>query len=95
VSNKLPAIKPKQLIRALERGGWQLDRVRGSHYIMAHPDRDQMVPVPYHNRDIKAGTLSGILSSHRHQPRRAAEAVVGRSGPKKAPQALRRAFFAS
>jgi predicted RNA binding protein YcfA (HicA-like mRNA interferase family) len=30
---------------------------------MAHPDRDQMVPVPYHNRDIKAGTLSGILSS--------------------------------
>jgi predicted RNA binding protein YcfA (HicA-like mRNA interferase family) len=63
VSNKLPAIKPKQLIRALERKGWELDRVRGSHYIMAHPDRDQMVPVPYHNRDIKAGTLSGILSS--------------------------------
>jgi predicted RNA binding protein YcfA (HicA-like mRNA interferase family) len=63
VSGKLPAIKPKQLIRALERGGWQLDRVRGSHYIMAHSERDQMVPVPYHNRDIKAGTLSGILSS--------------------------------
>jgi predicted RNA binding protein YcfA (HicA-like mRNA interferase family) len=63
VSDKLPAIKPKQLIRALERGGWQVDRVRGSHYIMAHPDKDQMVPVPLHNRDIKAGTLSGILSS--------------------------------
>jgi predicted RNA binding protein YcfA (HicA-like mRNA interferase family) len=63
VSNKLPTIKPKQLIRALERKGWELDRVRGSHYIMAHPDRNQMVPVPYHNRDIKAGTLSGILSS--------------------------------
>ncbi|MGH2852659.1 MAG: type II toxin-antitoxin system HicA family toxin [Solirubrobacteraceae bacterium] len=63
MSDKLPAIKPKQLIRALERGGWHLDRVRGSHYIMAHPDRSQMVPVPCHNRDIKAGTLSGILSS--------------------------------
>jgi predicted RNA binding protein YcfA (HicA-like mRNA interferase family) len=63
VSDKLPAIKPKQLIRALERQGWELDRVRGSHYIMAHPDRDQIVPVPYHNRDIKTGTLSGILSS--------------------------------
>ena len=63
MSGKLPAIKPKQLIRALERNGWRLDRVRGSHYIMAHPDRDQMVPVPYHNRDIKVGTLSGILSS--------------------------------
>ncbi|MGD0454487.1 MAG: type II toxin-antitoxin system HicA family toxin [Solirubrobacteraceae bacterium] len=63
MSDKLPAIRPKQLIRALERNGWQVDRVRGSHYIMAHPDRDQMVPVPYHNRDIKAGTLSGILNS--------------------------------
>jgi predicted RNA binding protein YcfA (HicA-like mRNA interferase family) len=63
VSDKLPAIKPKQLIRALERKGWRLDRVRGSHYIMAHPDEDRMVPVPYHNRDIKTGTLSGILSS--------------------------------
>lgn len=63
MSNKLPAIKPKQLIRALERRGWELDRVRGSHYIMAHPDRDQMVSVPYHNRDIKTGTLSGILNS--------------------------------
>lgn len=63
MSNKLPAITPKQLIRALERAGWELDRVRGSHYIMAHPDRDQMVPVPYHNRDVKAGLLTGILSS--------------------------------
>ncbi|HEY2282533.1 MAG TPA: type II toxin-antitoxin system HicA family toxin [Solirubrobacteraceae bacterium] len=44
MSDKIPAIKPKRLIRALERAGWQLDRVRGSHYIMAHPDRDQMVP---------------------------------------------------
>lgn len=63
MSGKLPAITPRQLIRALERQGWQLDRVRGSHYIMAHPDRDQVVPVPHHNRDIKSGTLSGILSS--------------------------------
>jgi predicted RNA binding protein YcfA (HicA-like mRNA interferase family) len=63
VSGRLPAIKPKQLIRALERAGWEVDRVRGSHYIMAHPDRDQMVPIAHHNRDIKAGTLSGILAS--------------------------------
>jgi predicted RNA binding protein YcfA (HicA-like mRNA interferase family) len=63
MSGRLPAIKPKQLIRALERAGWQLDRVRGSHYIMSHPDEHQAVPVPHHNRDLKAGTLSGILRS--------------------------------
>lgn len=63
MSDKLPAVKPRKLIRALERKGWQLDRVRGSHYIMVHPDQSRAVPVPYHNRDIKAGTLSGILSS--------------------------------
>ena len=41
MSDKLPAIKPRQLIRALECAGWEVDRVRGSHYIMAHPDRDR------------------------------------------------------
>lgn len=63
MSDRLPAITPRQLIRALERQGWLVVRVRGSHYIMAHPDRDQVVPVPHHNRDVKSGTLSSILGS--------------------------------
>jgi predicted RNA binding protein YcfA (HicA-like mRNA interferase family) len=63
MSGKLPAIKPRELIRALERAGWQLDRVRGSHYIMVHPEEHRAVPVPHHNRDLKTGTLASILRS--------------------------------
>lgn len=61
MSGKLPAIKPRELIRALERKGWELDRIRGSHHIMVHPVLKRVVPVPMHNRDLKTGTVNGIL----------------------------------
>jgi predicted RNA binding protein YcfA (HicA-like mRNA interferase family) len=49
-------------MRALERAGFVLIRVSGSHHIYGHPDRpDRIVPAPRHNRDLKAGTLRGIL----------------------------------
>lgn len=63
MSAKLPAVKPKDLIRVLEKKGWRLDRIRGSHHIMVHPILKKAVPVPMHNRDLKTGTLSGILRS--------------------------------
>ncbi|MHB1486962.1 MAG: type II toxin-antitoxin system HicA family toxin [Acidimicrobiales bacterium] len=63
MSDKLPSIKPRQLIRALEQVGWQLDRTRGSHYILTHSVLHKSVPIPLHNRDLKAGTLAAILRS--------------------------------
>jgi predicted RNA binding protein YcfA (HicA-like mRNA interferase family) len=39
LSQRLSAVKPKELVRALEREGWQLDRVRGSHHILVHPEQ--------------------------------------------------------
>jgi len=61
VSAKLPAVKPRELVRVLEKKGWRLDRVRGSHHIMVHPALKKAVSVPMHNRDLKTGTLHGIL----------------------------------
>jgi predicted RNA binding protein YcfA (HicA-like mRNA interferase family) len=61
VTEKLPAITPRQLIRVLEQKGWRLDRVRGSHHVMVHPDQRRAIPVPMHNRDLKSGTLAAIL----------------------------------
>lgn len=61
MSEKLPAITPKRLIKVLEQKGWQLDRVRGSHHIMVHPGLRRALPVPVHNRDLKSGTLAAIL----------------------------------
>jgi predicted RNA binding protein YcfA (HicA-like mRNA interferase family) len=61
VSEKLPAVKPKELIRALEQKGWKLDRVRGSHHILVHETERRALPVPVHGRELKTGTLAAIL----------------------------------
>lgn len=59
----LPAIRPKQLIRMLERAGFVVHRVTGSHYILKHPTKLTLrVTVPFHNRDLKRGTLQSIIS---------------------------------
>lgn len=58
----LPVVTPRRLIRALERAGFFVHHVKGSHYYLKHPDRPALrVSVPYHARDIKRGTLRAIL----------------------------------
>jgi predicted RNA binding protein YcfA (HicA-like mRNA interferase family) len=61
VSDALPVLSGQQLVRALERSGWQVARQRGSHVRMKHPERKSPVTVPLH-REIKRGTLTGILN---------------------------------
>ena len=58
----LPVVRPRQLIRALERAGFFVHHIRGSHHYLRHPDRPGvLITVPYHNRDLKRGTLRAIL----------------------------------
>ena len=62
MKQSLPAIEPKRLIRALERAGFSVHRVTGSHYILKHPVKPTLrVTVPFHNRDLKRGTLQSIV----------------------------------
>ena len=56
---KLPALKPKMVIRALGRGGFYVHHVSGSHYIMKKDG--QRVTVPFHGRDLKPRTLASII----------------------------------
>jgi len=58
---KLPVLKAGELIRALERAGFQIIRQRGSHVRMRHPD-GRVVTVPVHTgQDIGRGLLRKIL----------------------------------
>jgi predicted RNA binding protein YcfA (HicA-like mRNA interferase family) len=60
--NGLPVVRPRQLIRALERAGFLVHHIRGSHYYLRHPAKPGLlVTIPYHNRDLKRGTLRAIL----------------------------------
>lgn len=62
MSLKLPAVSGKQVIAALEKEGWYVKRVRGSHHVLRHPTIADAIPVPVHgNRPIKRGTLASIL----------------------------------
>lgn len=59
---KLPVAKPQQVIKALERAGFQLERISGSHHHFKHPLAPTLfVSVPYHNQDLKTGTLAAII----------------------------------
>jgi predicted RNA binding protein YcfA (HicA-like mRNA interferase family) len=46
----------------LEKAGFSLARIRGSHHIMRHDD-GRVVSVPVHpGRDLPKGTLRNVLS---------------------------------
>ena len=46
-----------QVIRALERAGFFVDRITGSHYILRHPARKGRIVVAVHARELKRGAL--------------------------------------
>jgi predicted RNA binding protein YcfA (HicA-like mRNA interferase family) len=59
--SKLPAVKPRQVIRFLEQNGFILDRTSGSHFIFYHPVSRRRAVVPQHSRDLPKGTLMSLL----------------------------------
>ena len=57
----VPVVRGSQIVRALEKAGFTVARVTGSHHIMVHPD-GRRTTVPVHaGRDIRPGTLRNIL----------------------------------
>ena len=58
---RLPRLKGKELIRALERAGFVVERTRGSHVFLRHPD-GRTTTVPIHSGEmIGPGLLRAIL----------------------------------
>lgn len=53
-------MKPKELIKLLEKQGWKIKRVQGSHHILESPSGEMEV-IPVHNKDMKIGLLNSIL----------------------------------
>jgi predicted RNA binding protein YcfA (HicA-like mRNA interferase family) len=51
-----------EMCRVLERHGWPLSRIRGSHHIYNRPGARRPIPVPVHGaRTLKAGTQRAIM----------------------------------
>ena len=51
----------KEIIKMLEKDGWKLRRVEGSHHHFKHPDKKGIVTVPHPKKDLPSGTVNSIL----------------------------------
>lgn len=62
MSRRLPSLKPRKVLQALRRAGFFVHHTSGSHYILKHPDQPgRRVTLPFHNKDLKRGTLLAII----------------------------------
>ena len=64
---KMPRPTGKKMVRFLERQGFRLRRIVGSHHVMRREETQTIVPV-HSNRDLRTGTIRGILSDIRMEP---------------------------
>lgn len=58
----MKSISGKKFCKILERNGWKLARINGSHYIYVKCGSDLRISVPVHkNNDLKIGLLNKLL----------------------------------
>ena len=49
----------KDVVKQLQKNGWAIDRIHGSHYIMKNGTRTETIPV-HGNKDLPTGLLNSI-----------------------------------
>ena len=58
----MKSISGKKFAKILERHGWQLLRIQGSHHIYYKPGETKRISVPIHgNKDLKIGLLRNFM----------------------------------
>jgi predicted RNA binding protein YcfA (HicA-like mRNA interferase family) len=63
MNQRPPALRSRQVIRALERAGFVISRTSGSHCRLIHStDPNRKVTVPVHADDLRRGTLRSIIA---------------------------------
>lgn len=63
-AQRLPSLKARDVIRALQKGGFSIVRTTGSHCRLVHdsdPTRQTTVPV-HTGKDLPRGTLRSIIN---------------------------------
>ncbi|WP_133510447.1 type II toxin-antitoxin system HicA family toxin [Candidatus Thiosymbion oneisti] len=54
-------MKSSEVITRLNRDGWFLHHVKGSHHQFKHPSKPGRVTVPHPKKDLPTGTLRSIF----------------------------------
>jgi predicted RNA binding protein YcfA (HicA-like mRNA interferase family) len=56
----IPTHDSREIIRAIEKAGWEHVATKGDHWQFKHPTRPGRVTVPHPKRDLPIGTLRSI-----------------------------------
>lgn len=59
--SKLPRVSGREVVRALGRIGYEVDRQRGSHIVLRHRDPPHRRLVVPDHREIAKGTLRKLI----------------------------------
>ena len=59
--SRLPSLRPRQVVKVLKKAGFTEAGQSGSHLHLEHPDGRETI-VPMHTKDLKRGTLLGIIN---------------------------------
>jgi predicted RNA binding protein YcfA (HicA-like mRNA interferase family) len=63
MTDRLPSLRAREIIRALQRAGFVVVRTSGSHCRLVHQTNPaRKITVPVHNEDLKRGTLRAIIA---------------------------------
>lgn len=54
-------ITSREMIKILEKDGWRLVEVAGSHHQFKHPTKPSKVTVPHPRKDLSPKTIKSIL----------------------------------
>lgn len=61
MTEKLPPVKARELVRVAEKLGFEFRRQRGSHAIYVRSKDQARVVIPMHAGDLKRKTLRSII----------------------------------
>lgn len=61
MTQKLPALKPTEIIKALEKAGFKIVRQSGSHAILWKEDLPRPIPIPIHSKELKRDLQNRII----------------------------------
>jgi len=57
----IPVLKPRQVVKAFRRLGWEVARQRGSHIIMTKEGHIATLSIPDHH-EVARGTLRALVA---------------------------------
>lgn len=55
-------MRDKDLLKLMQKNGWKVVRVNGSHHILEKDGKIETIPI--HGKDVQNGLLNAILKRH-------------------------------